>query len=294
MILSIVIVTYNHETEIQSCLDSLLAHLTLRPVQIIVVDNRSTDRTPSIIQKYRSKFIAASVPLILLQNPYNLGFTRGVNQALEKSEGKFVLLLNPDTRVSGGSVESLVQFLSNHPGVGAVAPQLRHPNGEIQPSCRRFPRYRYLLFEALGLSRVFGHSRFFNGWKMGDFDHRSPREVDQPQGSCLLLRGDILKEVGFLDERFFLFFSDVDLCRRIRTAGYRIFFYPSIQITHEKGSSIYRQRRRMIWQSHQDFARYFLKWYRSPLQWLWNLGGIPFLFLLGIIRWSWAAVKERA
>ena len=291
-VLSIIIVTYNHECEIQKCLDSIDLYLTSKSNEIIIIDNHSNDSTSVKIERYRSKFNHNFSNFQFVKNSQNLGFTRGVNQGLSLASGKFLLFLNPDTEITQSSLETLIRFLSNHPSAGAVAPQLLYPDGEIQPSCRRFPKYRYLLFELTGLSRLFDKSKIFNGWKMGDFDHLSLLEVEQPQGACLMVKKNVMEEIGNLDEQFFLFFSDVDLCRRIQKSGQKIFYYPAVKIFHNKGSSIYVNRSKSIWQSHKDFIRYFLKWYRSPIQWIWNVIGIPFLYILGMLRYSVHRVTE--
>ncbi len=292
-LLSVLIVTFNNEDDLPRCLDSLCQYLEVQRAEIVVVDNASTDRTAAILREYREPCSAQGVRLRVVQNPANFGFTRAVNQGLQLSTGRFVLLLNPDTEVPPGSVRRLLQYLSNRPEVGAVAPQLRYPDGTVQPSCRRFPRYAYLLSEIFGLNRLFPRSRRFNAWKMGDFDHRSIRPVDQPQGACLMVKRSVLNEIGPLDERFFLFFSDVDLCKRIWDAGQSVHFYPQAKVLHRKGSAVYRDRARLIWQSHQDFIRYFLKWYRRPTERLANLFGIPFLAVLGIARTAVAWMRER-
>jgi hypothetical protein len=291
--LSIGIVTYNSEEDIASCLGSLLENVRLRPLEIIVVDNGSVDTTAEQIQAFARKASGQNARLAFRRNPANVGFTRAVNQAWRMSHGTYFLLLNPDCRVQDGAVERLVQFLGNHPDAGAVAPQLRFPDGSIQPSCRRFPLYRYVLFEVLGLSRLFPRSPLLNGWKMGDFDHNSLAEVDQPQGACLLVRRQAMQDIGSMDERFFLFFSDVDLCRQLKIRGWKIFFYPGARVIHRKGTTIYRNRVRTIWLSHLDFVRYFLKWYRKPHHWLFHLIGIPFLFSVGLLRMLAAWMAQR-
>ncbi len=285
-ILSLVIVTYNHAAEIGACLDSVQHHSTLRPLEIFIIDNASRDDTLAAIAAHRQTLNSAGITVTAISNAQNYGFTRAVNQGLNRAQGKFILLLNPDTEITSHSLEQLVQFLGNHPDVGAVAPQLLFPDGRFQPSCRRFPRYRYLLFEVLGFNRLFPNSAVFNGWKMGDFNHRSQRAVDQPQGACLLFSRNLLQEIGNLDERFWLFFSDVDYCRRIWKSGKKIIFYPAVQVVHHQGSAVYANRIGTIWISHLDFVRYFLKWYRTPAGWLWNVVGLPFLLIVGAVRWS--------
>lgn len=289
-ILSILVVTFNHEREISDCIESIHQQCQIRPLEIIAIDNSSKDHTLACLESQSSTLKSESFEIRIIRNDENIGFTRAVNSGLAAAQGEFILLLNPDTVMRSGSLEFLVGFLKKSTSAGAAVPQLLHPNGEIQPSCRRFPRYRYILFELLGLSRIFPRSRLFNAWKMGEFDHRSSREVEQPQGACFMFPGKIFQSIGQLDPRFFLFFSDVDYCRRIISAGYRIHFLPEAKVMHRKGSSVYRNRPETVWLSHLDFIRYFLKWYRLPFLWILNIPGIPFLFLLGICRWGYYRV----
>lgn len=291
-ILSIIIVTFNHEREIAECLDAIYTKCTVYPLEILIIDNHSEDHTKKTIEDYFHDHPKENLTFNLIKNTVNFGYTKAVNQGMKLANSQFILLLNPDTMVSDNAIDLMVQFLSNNPQTGAVAPQLQYPDGEIQPSCRRFPCYRYVVFEMLGLSYLFPRSKIFNGWKMGDFDFKSMRQVQQPQGSCLMIPQKVKGDIGFLDERFFLFFSDVDYCKRIRSTGFKIYFYPTAKVTHQKGSSIYRERAKLTWQSHVDFMRYFLKWYQLPFIWLLNLGGIPFLIVLGGLRWVFYRLKE--
>ncbi len=202
-----------------------------------------------------------------ITNADNYGFTAALNQGLAHvPEGAAVLFLNPDTVLPPDSLAGLMKSLYANEKIGVIAPQLRFPSSgamqheTIQPSCRRFPTYSDLFYEFTGLARAFPNSARCNRWKMGDFDHRSSREVEQPQGACLLARPEVIKQVGLWDERFPLFFSDVDWCRRVRQAGWKIYFNAEVFIYHEQGASVKQVRPRAIWSSHVSFWRYFRKW----------------------------------
>lgn len=257
---SVIIVTYNSAREIHHCLRSLLHALSTLSAEVIIVDNNSADSTVAAIVSLQGEFTARKIELRITQNPGNRGFTRATNQGLQQARGEFLLLMNPDIEVRVHTITSLIAFLGENERAGAAAPQLRNPNGSIQPSCRRFPRGRDLLFELSGAAKVLRGSAYFNRWKMPDFDHATMTEVEQPQGAFLLIRRTAFEQVGFLDERFEMFFSDVDWCRRLRDSGMRIFFYPHAEALHYKGASVYRNRARMIILSHRDFVRYFEKY----------------------------------
>ncbi|MDZ7271679.1 MAG: glycosyltransferase family 2 protein [candidate division KSB1 bacterium] len=287
--ISVVVVTYNSERHIRACLSSLLAALERLQAEVVVIDNASSDGTCAVVEEIAAD---ASTPVRLVRNAENAGFTKAANQGLVSSIGQYVLLLNPDVVVRSNTIRSLVDYLEQNPGVGMVAPQLRFPEGRIQPSCRRFPRRLDVLFELVGLSRLFPRSKVFNRWKMGDFDHLTPREVDQPQGAFLLARREAVRSVGPLDERFVLFFSDVDWCRRFWEKGWPVVFRPEVYAIHHKGASVYAHRVSALVASHRDFVAYFRKYpSRLPLV---DLGTRLVLLVALWPRVAWALVSRCA
>lgn len=169
--LSIIVVTYNHEREIKKCLLSLSRALSKFLVEIFVIDNHSTDETVAVVRKMLSQ-LESKHRWSIICNTTNRGFTMAVNQGLRQAQGDFVLLLNPDTELPAHGFQTLFDIFRADPQIGMVAPKLLNPDGTIQPSCRRFPRRRDVIYHALGLNWLFSGSREFNYWKMGDFDHQ--------------------------------------------------------------------------------------------------------------------------
>lgn len=257
--ISVVIVTYNNENEITPCLDSLLKELGGRSFQILIVDNFSRDGTRANIRKIWNIGEKKNQELELISNQNNVGFTKALNQGLQKCRGQTILVLNPDTQVQPGCLDILQTVLMENESVGVVAPQLLNIDGSLQPSCRRFPRRRDVLYEMTGLSYLFGNSPILNRWKMADFNHEHRMSVEQPQGACLMFRQAVLRKIGIWDERFFMFFSDVDWCKRVKDRGYEIIFEPQAKVIHKKGASVFRNRPGMIWTSHLSFYKYFRK-----------------------------------
>ncbi len=257
MDLSIIIVTWNSEKYIRNCLDSILLSTGDLRYEIILVDNASTDQTTNIVE--------GMYPQVkLIQNRKNAGYAKANNQGMVESQGVYLLLLNPDTEVLENALISMLQFMEENTRVGALGPQLLNPDRTIQPSCREFPTYATLIWEFTGLSRIFPKSRIFSRWRMGYFEFNQKREVDQPMGSCLLLRRATLQDVGIFDENFPMFFNDADLCYRIKQVGWKIYYYPYAQVLHHKGAATRQVKRRMIWFSHVAFFKYFKK-YRTGL-----------------------------
>jgi GT2 family glycosyltransferase len=252
MSLSIIIVTWNSAKFIRNCLDSIIQNAGKLEPEIVLVDNDSSDHTVKIVEEQYPQ-------VKLIRNKDNRGYAQANNQGIENSHGEYLLLLNPDTEVQENSLIQMIRFMKENVQTGALGPQLLNPNGTIQPSCREFPKYSTLLWEFSGLSRLFPKSRIFGQWRMGYFNFHETREVDQPMGSCLLLRRKTLEEVGVFDQRFPMFFNDVDLCYRIKNAGWKIFFFPDAHILHHKGASTRQIKRRMIWYSHLAFYKFFRK-----------------------------------
>lgn len=281
--LSIIIVAYNHEHEIKNCLHTLKAAISSLQAEIFIIDNHSIDLTIAVAVNLLSNFDKRHRWSIIC-NKANRGFTRAVNQGLARSRGEYVLILNPDTELPEHIFQPLVQVIQDSSDVGIISPQFRNPGGSLQPSCRRFPRRRDVIYNALGLSCLFRKNKEFNYWKMGDFDHQAQREVEQPQGAFLLARRKAIEQVGPLDERFPMFFSDVDWCRRFVEQGWKILFVPGVQIIHHQGSSIYKNLLKMIWSSHRSFYHYFKKYDRSAGWTVINLITGEILITLALLR----------
>lgn len=293
--IAVIIVTYESGKHIQTCLTSLPLSAPEHQLYLLVIDNASRDDTRDRIRIAMQEVLSSRIGGMGINYAENLGFTRAVNQALARiPKNAAVLFLNPDTELPPNSLASLIHKLYADENIGVVAPQLRYPGDEqtVQPSCRRFPAYIDLLFEFTGLSRLFPRSAIFNRWKMGDFDHGTRREVDQPQGACLLARAEVITQVGRWDERFPLFFSDVDWCRRVKQAGWKIFFEPEVFVLHEQGASVKKVRPAAIWSSHLSFWRYFRKWKASWRDEVLSIVIAPLLLLAAFARIVWHYVKR--
>ena len=272
--LSIIIVTYNNQDHIQKALTSLPWN-DFRP-QLIVVDNHSSDQTRHRTDAFRKA--NPSYRIEIVNNTYNLGYARAVNQALDRVTGEVLLLLGPDASLFPEAASKLINVLNENPNAGITAPQLVDAEGSIIPSCRRFPTVGDMFLELSTLPRIFP-SRIRPRWKMPDFNHQTQREVEQPEATCLLIRRKVFEEIGGMDERFPIFFNDVDWCRRILAGDWKIVFEPSAKAFHAGGGSVMQFPIPMIWKSHQGFYRYFSKYRRSLGQRMWN----PFLGLLLIL-----------
>ena len=268
--LSIGIVSWNTRDLLDACLRSIATAPDAVTREVIVVDNASADDTAEMVRDRHPD-------VTLIANADNRGYAAGNNQAIAAASGELILLLNPDIVVHPGGLETLVGVLRERPEAGAVAPRLILPDGSVQASCRSFPTPDVVLYEALGLSRFFPRSRRFGKYRMTWWGYDDERPVDQPMASAFMVRRAVLDQVGGMDEDFPIFFNDVDLCKRIREAGWEIRFTPRASMDHVGGASTSQVRRRMIVESHRSFVRFYRKHYRGTLPWWQYVGALALL-----------------
>jgi len=257
--LSILIVNWNTTELLGDCLRSIAKYPPSADYEIVVVDNASGD--------FREPEFAAEFPNVrLIANAENAGYAKGNNQAIEASTGDFVLLLNPDTEVTDGAIEALLDFMDRQPDAAAVGAKLVRPSGEIDRSVRGFPYPGSIAAEFLGLSRLFPKSKALGAYRMTSFAYNEEAEVDQPMGSCLMLSAKAIDEVGLFDEQFPIFFNEVDWLYWARQKGYKVYFTPKAVVVHHGGAGTSQaNRRRMIHESHDSLVRFYEKHFRGSL-----------------------------
>lgn len=231
--LSIVIVNWNTEQLLREVLQSVYSTLSAISAEVIVVDNGSTDGSPELTAR---EFPEA----ILISNSNNLGFAAANNQGFEIARGRHVLLLNSDTVVLGDTLAASVRYLDNHPKVGAMGCRVLNADRSMQRTCSQFPSPLNMFLLASGLwklERPTALRRVFGRYQMIDWARDSERDVEVVSGCYLMLRCEVLKQVGPLDESFFFFGEETDLCRRIGSAGWSLRFAPVGEIIHYGGAS---------------------------------------------------------
>jgi GT2 family glycosyltransferase len=241
MDLSIVILNYNTREHLRACLDAVLAEGSTRlstgsvEAEVLVVDNASNDGSAEMVaEHYRWA--------TLIRSPRNGGFAYGNNQALERSAGTAVLLLNPDTILPAGGIAQLLDTLRAHPEAGIIGPKLLKPDGRMHLACRRsFPTPSIAFYRLSGLSRLFPRSPRFGRYNLTFVDPDQAIEVDSVCGACMLVRRTVLERVGLLDERFFMYGEDLDWCLRTRQAGWSVRYEPGVVVQHQHGAAS-RQR----------------------------------------------------
>jgi GT2 family glycosyltransferase len=250
--LSIVILCWNDLKVIDDCLRSIYETTKTTSFEVIVSDNGSTDGS--------IQFIKANYPgVLLLENGENLGFAKGNNVGIARSQGQYVLILNPDTIIHPGALDELVSFADRNKRAGAYGCRVLNRDGSYQGPARPFPTVFRGWMSALYL-RSLGHlsealvSDTYVNWK-GD----TKREIDWQSGCCVMFNAELLKRLGGFDQQFFYHFEEVDLCRRVWDAGYSIVYTPDAVITHLGGQSVNRFPIRFELERYRSRYRYFYK-----------------------------------
>lgn len=227
--LSIVVVSYNTIALTRDCLASVYKSLGSLQAEVLVVDNASTDGSPEMVER---EFPDAT----LMRNDRNLGFAAANNQAIRTAMGKFILLLNSDTRVLGSVIRESVEYLEKHPEVGVMGCRTLNGDGTVQLTCSQEPTLLNILLLVTGLWK-FDRPQWLGRYQMQHWKRDSEREVDVVSGSYMLVRRSALEEVGLLDEAFFFFGEETDWCRRFREAGWKVMFAPVGEIIHYGSAS---------------------------------------------------------
>lgn len=273
--IAVVIVNYNTRDLLRMCLQSLATAADTATLEIWVVDNGSRDQSPQMVT---SEFPAVH----LIESTHNGGFSYANNLAIRSlmqraDAPEYVMILNPDTVVEVGAFDTLVAYLQAHPEVGAVGPRLVLPDGSLDLACRRsFPTPEVSLWRMTGLSRLFPKSRRFGRYNMTYIDPSETIEVDALVGACMLMPTAVVREVGLLDETYFMYGEDLDWCYRFKLYGWRIVYVADAVVHHIKRASS-RQRPAQSIKNFYDamrifFRRYYAATTPAPVRWLIETG----------------------
>lgn len=252
--LSVIIVNYNVKYYLEQCLEAVHRASQGLQVEILVVDNLSTDGSVSYLRERFPK-------VIFIENKVNLGFARANNQAIRMSSGKYVLLLNPDTLITERTLNDFVEFMEAHPEAGGVGAYMLRTDGTFAPESRRGLPTPFVAFcKMSGLAALFPKSRVFGRYYMRYLSENEVSEIEIISGACMLLRREALNKVGLLDEDFFMYGEDIDLSYRILKGGYKNYFLPT-RMLHYKGESTVKSSFRYTYTFYQAMRLFFRKHY---------------------------------
>jgi len=252
--LSICIVTYNARKWLKGCLDSIDDNTKLDNLEIIVVDNGSKDGVEELLNR--------DYPHVrFIGNDNNQGYTRPMNQSLQAAHGKYLMQLNPDTSVLPAAFDQLIDFMDRNEQIGICGPKVLNRDGTFQKQCRRGePRPLAMISYFLKLSNLFPSSKMLGGYLLEYEDEDATIEVDALSGSCMVIRREVVDQIGYLDEQFFAYQEDTDMCTRARHAGWKVYYYPQAQIIHyggQGGSRVEPYRSIIEW--HRSYWLYYKK-----------------------------------
>lgn len=280
--LAIVILNYNTAELLRGCLRSIQASQHELRLRVIVVDNASSDGSAAMV---RAEF--PEVELIV--NAANIGYSAGNNVAM-RALGfgqmtvpvamlpRYVLLLNPDTVLSPAALAQMVRFMDDHPTIGVAGPRVRRPDGSLDRACRRsFPTPQVSFYRMIGLSRLFPKSRRFNAYNLEYLPEDAVHPVDSVVGAYMQVRGEAILAAGLLDERFFMYGEDLDWAKRIKDAGWEVWYNGAVEITHVKEAASSQSSKSRI-DFYEAMWLFYQKHYRNKTNW-----ALDKLIILGIV-----------
>ncbi len=280
--LAIVILNYNTAELLRNCLRSLQASQHALHVRVIVVDNASSDGSAAMV---RAEF--PEVELIV--NAANIGYSAGNNVAVRAlgfgqtvvsiaTLPRYVLLLNPDTVLPPTALAQMVRFMDDHPTIGVAGPRVRRPDGSLDRACRRsFPTPQVSFYRMIGLSRLFPKSRRFNAYNLEYLPEDAVHPVDSVVGAYMQVRSEAILSAGLLDERFFMYGEDLDWAKRIKDAGWEVWYNGAVEITHVKEAASSQSSKSRI-DFYEAMWLFYQKHYRCETNW-----ALDKLILFGIV-----------
>lgn len=250
---SIVTVGVNHKEMLRALLDSIRSCQAGVSLEVIVVDNASRDGTREMV--YRN------YPEVhLIYNPQISGYARNCNLGIQQSQGRYVLILNPDVVILQDALPRLLSFMESNPMVGIVGPQLIYPDGSLQLSCRGFSTPWVTFLRGLALDGKFDNSRSIRGYLMADWSHDRPLPVGWVMGAAMMARRTAIDHVGLMDDSFFLYFEDQDWCYRMWKNGWEVYYYPYARMIHHHPRASAKLPFSKLWQIHvRSMVRFFAK-----------------------------------
>lgn len=260
MTFSFIIVNWNVRELLEKCLLSIAKFSSHFNYEVIVADNASMDGS---VWMMRERFPQIN----LIANTKNVGFAAGVNQGIKQARGEYIVLLNPDVEIKESTLEKLLDEFKNYADSGIVGGKIKNEDGSIQPSVRAYPDIWSHILITLKFQHIL-KSRAIGRYMAEDFNYDKRQEVDQVMGAFFAIRRKVIEQIGLMDERFFLWFEEVDFCKRVKTSGWKIIYTPESEVIHLGGksfgqiSSVARQR------IFNKSLRYYMRKHKGLVVWL--------------------------
>ena len=263
---SVCIVNLNAKKHLDLCLSSLPEALDDVPYETIVVDNHSSDGSVEYLEE-------CYTDIHILKHKRNEGYTRAINAALKMAKGDFIVVLNPDAVPDPDSLITLIRFLEKNLEIGICGPKVVNKDGSFQKSCRRgIARPGAVFSYFLGLAKLYPTDTRFTGYHLNHLDENEINEVDGISGSCMVIRRELMYQVGLFDERFFAYQEDSDYCLRTKEKGWKVFYNPESLVTHTGGaggSGTFPMRSIFEW--HRSYYKYYYKHFSGDYPAIFNI-----------------------
>jgi len=277
--LSIIIVNWNTKDFLDKCLRSIYTNNWGLTFETFVVDNNSSDGSIAMVKKrYRE--------VITVENTINRGFAHANNQVISMCRGRYIMFLNPDTILEPNSLTLLYNFMEDHEDVGIIGPLMYNESGILRPVYKKFPTLWYIFQKLTFLEFIFNFisehiakrmNKILPSFFVLDNDTRI-KKVSHLTGACMLARRETIEEIGYLDERYFMYFEDLDWCYRATLAGWKVIYHPGSRIIHFEGQSASQNTKKIVFESYESMLQFFLKYKKRS-----SLPLLKGIFLIGSI-----------
>lgn len=277
--LSISIVSFDTKSLLEQCLYSIFRNTRGINFEVTVVDNGSKDGSLEMVEK--------QFPQVnLIANPKNFFYSKAHNQAVKKSQGKYILILNSDTIIPPLALQKMIQFMEAHPEAAAASCREVDENGNLDQTCSRFPTPLTEFFESSLFGKILKNQKLLSNFRYGGWKRDTTCQVDVIPGSFIFTRTSVLKKLGFFDENLVLFYSDTDFCTRTKKVGFEVYHNCDVTITHLRAQSIQKLQ---FWQLYQISEHDILYYYKKHFGLFWWL----FLWITLRPNWIFWKIKSR-
>ena len=265
MDISVCMVNFNAEKYLIKCLQSLENAISPLSYEVIIVDNKSKDSTIKLLRKHFND-------INFVCNDYNLGYTSEINKAMKLGRGKYKLILNPDTILKDKSIFRLVNFMKTNKEIGITGPKVLNEDGSFQKSCRRgLARPSAVFCYFLGLAKLFPKNKNLTGYQLNHLDENQINKVKGVSGSCMLIDQNVIKDIGYFDEKFFAYQEDSDYCLRAIEKGWAVYYNPNAIVYHKSGhGGSHSVPYLSIFEWHRSYYYYYLKHFSKEHSLLFN------------------------
>lgn len=278
--LTIIIVNWNARELLKNCLDSIYKNTNEVKLEIIVVDNNSSDESCKMV---KDRYIHRE-GFKLIENKDNRGFAGANNQAIKIAEGEAILLLNPDTIVNGNVINEVYKCLMKEERLGVAGCKVLNPDGTLQLACRRMaPRPKDAFFKLLGISKLFKRNKNLTRYNLTHVSEDEFLEVDSVSGCFLMIKKEVINKIGLLDETFFMYGEEMDWCMRAKKAGYIVKYCPVGTIIHYKGESSKQLGTKATYEFYRAMIIFYNKYNKEDNFFLFNWIVYLGIFILGLI-----------